>query len=46
MKFMSQFAIAYIDAIESEILYAATKGEVVWRAGERESPEGIFVALQ
>ena len=24
----------------------ATKGEVVWRAGERESPEGVHIALQ
>lgn len=24
----------------------ASKGEVVWRAGERESPEGVTIALQ
>ena len=24
----------------------ASKGEVVWRAGERESVEGVFVALK
>ena len=24
----------------------ASKGEVVWRAGERESVEGVYVALQ
>jgi hypothetical protein len=43
---MLLFAIGYIDAIESEILYAATKSEVVCRAGERESLEGVYVALQ